>query len=135
MKARPKSQGMVAGEWFALLRTPDGLPVVFASKTDAEDNLDFDEYLVKVHIRPCSTLDILRGEQVLIERKERKAAETASKKTGIVVDFKGAAGLRQALKKMAPLMRQRFVDAMNAELSAIRPYLPKKKGGRRARRK
>jgi hypothetical protein len=45
-----KSKGLVGGRWYALLRGPDKLPVLFACRDDAVENMDTDEYLVPVWV-------------------------------------------------------------------------------------
>lgn len=67
-----KHQGMVPGRWFALLRRPDALPVLFSSAADAIQNQDDDEYLVEVVVRPASTLVLLSGELEMAERGQQE---------------------------------------------------------------
>jgi hypothetical protein len=74
-RTKAKNAGMVARQWFALLRSPDGLPVLFASKRDAEENRDDDEYLVVVMVRPASLADLGRGERAVLERRRAEAAK------------------------------------------------------------
>jgi hypothetical protein len=131
-RSKAKNAGMVARQWFALLRTPDGLPVLFASRRDAEENRDDDEYLVVVMVRPASLADLGRGERAVLERRR---AEAAAKKTrpripdeqkrrrgsrsGVSLKLQGVRLLQSELKKLAPKMRQRFKDAIEKESRSV----------------
>ena len=122
---KAKNRGMVSGRWWALLRGPNALPVLFGSKDDARDNRDFDEYLVEVHVRPMQLGDLVRGERTMVERlraegKRPRVPVEHKRRRGSAITLAGASLLASELKKMAPLMRQRFVDAMNGELKAGR---------------
>ena len=125
-----KSRGMVSGKWFALLSEPDAVPVLFASKAKAKKQQCGDEYIVAVHVRPLALYDLGRGERLVLERRRSEAAakkqrprlsDTEKRRRGpmVKVNLSGVKKLNASLKKMAPLMRQRFVDVMNGELKAI----------------
>jgi hypothetical protein len=45
-----KAPGIVPGIWWALVRGPKELPVLFESYQDACENQDEDEYIVKVRV-------------------------------------------------------------------------------------
>ena len=140
------NQGMVEGRWFALLRTPDGLPVLFSSRQDATENLDYDEYLVEVYVRPARLRDLDAGERAVLERRRAEAAKKQRPRLPVErktrrgsVKLSGAGFLMAELEKLAPLMRQRFVDAINGELAALqagarRPKLPPEQKRRRGSR-
>ena len=49
-----KSHGIEYQTRWALVRGPKALPVLFASRRDALDNCDTDEYVVKVDVWPNS---------------------------------------------------------------------------------
>lgn len=53
MRARVPNRGLAPGRWWALVRGPKALPVIFASRTQARENRDFDEYLVCVDVKPA----------------------------------------------------------------------------------
>lgn len=123
-----KNHGMVAGRWFALLRRPEALPVLFASRDDARENCDFDEYLVEVIVRPASLMLLGRGERWVREqekKKKKRPTEQKRRRRGSV-NLKGVDALRSELEKMAPRMRQRFQQAIELEARALL------KGGGRA---
>lgn len=123
MTPKAPNNGMVPGVWYALLRKPGSLPCLFSSRQDAIDNMDTDEYFVKVHVRPASLRDLLRGRkwEALQKKKPRRGA---SIKVG------GLGLLRAELKRMAPEMRRRFEAAIVAEIKASEVAF--QKGGRRA---
>ncbi len=73
----PKPRGMIAGQWWALLRGPASLPCLFASRRDAKENRDSDEYLVQVTVSPSDIVQVVRGRRYLLAKK---AAEKAPKK-------------------------------------------------------
>jgi hypothetical protein len=119
---KPKNAGMVAGQWFALLRSPDALPVLFASRRDAEENRDSDEYLVVVMVRPASLADLGRGERAVLERRR---AEAAKKKRPRIPDSEkrrrgslsigGTGMLRHALREVAPKLKKAVERAVKKE--------------------
>lgn len=99
-----KSQGAIPGLWWALLRSPDGLPVLFRFKEEAQMNRDADEYLVQVNVRPHRMLDLLKGRRWSSERafslkagaralkklaKQDGLVPVPKKKEGAIVDLKG----------------------------------------------
>jgi hypothetical protein len=43
--------------WWALVRAPHALPVIFATREDARRNRDFDETLVRVQVMACHPKD------------------------------------------------------------------------------
>lgn len=50
-EVRPeKAAGIAPGIWWALLRGPKALPVLFDSYNDACENQDSDEYIVRVRV-------------------------------------------------------------------------------------
>jgi hypothetical protein len=68
-----KNVGMVPGVFWGLLRKPDGMPCLFGSRQDAEENRDTDEYAVEVRVYPASAMALLRGRQELLRRKKEAA--------------------------------------------------------------
>lgn len=46
-----QKRGLKRNRWWALVRNRRALPVLFASKQQALDNQDPDEYLVRVEVR------------------------------------------------------------------------------------
>lgn len=58
-KVRPRPT-MRSGDWWALVRSPQSLPVLFASETAALEHRDPDEYVVRVAVKRASrgTLDV-----------------------------------------------------------------------------
>lgn len=137
---KAKNQGMVSGRFWALLRRPDALPVLFSSKQDAVENLDYDEYLVEVRVHPASAMALLRGRRELLRRKDAEAAakrrvrlagasdRETSRRPRIPAEQKrrrgslkivGVGTLRAELEKMAPKMRQRFAEAIDKETRAF----------------
>jgi hypothetical protein len=143
-RTKAKNAGMVARQWFALLRTPDGLPVLFASRRDAEENRDDDEYLVVVMVRPASLADLGRGERAVLERRRAEAAKkkkrpripaTEKRRRGTAIKIGGLGPLRAALKKVAPKalqqMRRQLDNAVGAIERGERSPI-KSRGGRRA---
>lgn len=146
---------MVARSWFALLRKPDGLPCLFSSKSDAEENRDYDEYVVPVLVRPASLLDLARGERAVLEaRREAKAKPPSStvkvrgfggksrprlpveqkRRRGSALKVGGLGLLRAALKKSEKKFRKTVSEVVDQEArSASKAKAKKKKrGGRRA---
>jgi hypothetical protein len=130
---RAKNQGMVARSWWALLRKPDGLPVLFNSKSDAQDNCDYDEYVVPVLVRPSNLLDLARGERAVREASQAKPPSSSVKlrgfgtkkrrprlpvekkrRRGSALNIGGLGPLRQALKEVAPKVRQRLADGIES---------------------
>jgi hypothetical protein len=141
-RTKAKNAGMVARQWFALLRTPDGLPVLFASRRDAEENRDDDEYLVVVMVRPASLADLGRGERAVLERRRAEAAKKKrpripdeQKRRRGTINVGGLGPLRAALKKVAPKalreMRRQLDNAVGAIERGERSPI-KSRGGRRA---
>ena len=128
-----KNQGMVSGRWWALLRGPSSLPVLFSSRQDAIENRDTDEYLVEVRVSPASLVLLLRGAHALLERRKAqgkkgtftrsrpRVPDTEKRRRGsmVKVSLSGVKELRAKLKAMEPAVRKRFADAMNGELEAI----------------
>ncbi len=52
-----KKQGLETRRWWALVRGPRELPVIFAQREDAEQDKGSDEYLVQVTVRACHPND------------------------------------------------------------------------------
>jgi hypothetical protein len=130
-----KNTGMVPGVFWGLLRKPDGMPCLFGSKQDAEENRDYDEYAVEVRVYPASAMALLRGRQELLRRK-KEAAKAKSRprvpveqkrKRGSVV-MAGFGQLQRAVKKLEPKVRRELREHLDEALGR-----PKRKpGGRRA---
>lgn len=53
MKRKATKTMLVPGTWWALVRSPRSLPVLFSDRQAARENLDFDEYEVRVHVTPA----------------------------------------------------------------------------------
>ena len=49
-----KPRGIVCGTWWALVRGPKHPPCVFSHRQDAIDNMDYDEYVVRIKVGPAS---------------------------------------------------------------------------------
>ncbi len=125
MSRKAKSLGMVAGRFWGLLRGPDRLPVLFSYPQDALSNMDTDEYLVEVAVRPAHRSVLLKGEQTLIAEARAKAQAQARPK--------GAGQLHRSLAEMEPAFRRRLAETMNGSLDVL--HGKKKKGAGRSRRK
>lgn len=112
---------MVPGVFWGLLRKPDGMPCLFGSRQDAEDNRDYDEYLVEVRVHPASAIALLRGRQELLRRQKKAKAKSRPRlpvaqkrrRGSAVVRLKGGGMVHRALKEMAPAMRRKLAQAMN----------------------
>jgi hypothetical protein len=50
----PRNAGIKKGDWWALVRGPRALPVVFNTEKDARSDRDSDEYMVRVSIAPAA---------------------------------------------------------------------------------
>ena len=48
---------IVSGTWWALVRTPKALPVLFSTKAGAEESADHDEQLVRVIVVGATARD------------------------------------------------------------------------------
>lgn len=97
--------GLTPGTWWACLRGPDQLPVLFETEEQAHFNADADEYIVPVHVtlaketedRPPATmddvlaaledisarlvcLDVVQSEHVRTTREEREGRIRAGEK-------------------------------------------------------
>lgn len=131
MNNKSKNLGMVAGSFWALLRGPASLPVLFSSKQDAIDNRDTDEYLVEVRVRPASALLLLRGERTLLQRAKAAAAGRPrvpveqKRKRGSFVTA-GFGQLQRAVKKLEPKVRRELRQHLDEALGR-----PKRKPGDR----
>jgi hypothetical protein len=118
-----KNLGMVPGSFWALLRKPDALPVLFGSRQDAVENLDYDEYLVEVRVHPASTMALLRGRQELLRRREaeRKAKARprlppeAKRRRGSRLTLVDTGLLRKALRDVAPKLKKAVAQAVKKE--------------------
>lgn len=61
LRENPQPGTIEAGEWWALVRGPRKLPVVFSTFRDARENADPDEHIVKVRITGCVGFRARRG--------------------------------------------------------------------------
>ncbi len=52
-RGAPPNRGIEAKRWWALVRGPRALPVLFESHEAALQNQDADEYIVQVQVRAC----------------------------------------------------------------------------------
>ncbi len=136
---KAKSLGMVAGRFWGLLRGPDRLPVLFSYPQDALSNMDTDEYLVEVSVRPAHRSVLLKGEQTLIaearakaqaQARPRKPSEEKVRRGSLHV--KGAGLLHRSLAEMEPAFLRRLAETMNGSLDVLQGK--KKKGAGRGRR-
>ena len=116
---KAKNRGMVSGSWWALLRKPDALPVLFSSRSDAKDNRDYDEYLVQVLVRPVLARDLLRGKRALLDRQRPQRQR---------IEIVNADSLRAALAEVQPKLQRRLRRALAEEMQ------PKPKKARPRRR-
>lgn len=129
------NNGILPGRWFALLNHPADLPVLFASRRDAVESRDYDEYLVEVFVHASRLGDVTRARLWEAQQKAAKLLRTArprvpdeeKRRRGLT----GDGMLRSALRRAVPAMQRKVASAIKRQAKALVRPAKKKKSRRR----